>query len=92
MTQQKRSQRAKPGPKTNGQPKTKTHVSIDAHIYLIAKNTGNISHFLNEAAKAFITSKHFRKFLKDWEEDSRVKSYQDQKPLLPQDNSSPQHQ
>lgn len=46
--------------------KIKTHISIDAHLYLIARKTGNISAFLNRAAKAFLNSSDFREYLAEW--------------------------
>jgi len=52
-----------------GQCKKKVHVSIDAHICLIGRNTGNLSAFLNEAAKSFVSSKHFMDYIKKWSEE-----------------------
>lgn len=51
--------------------KVKANVSLDAHIYLIGKNIGNLSALLNEAAKHFISSDaKFKKFLAKIQNDS----------------------
>jgi hypothetical protein len=52
--------------KNKGTPKVKTHVSIDAHVYIIGRHLGNVSALLNAAACHFIQHRHFEEFIKEW--------------------------
>jgi len=57
----------KPGRKPEGTiRKRKTAVTIDEEVYTIARGTGNVSRFINTAARCFAGSKEFRKYVTEW--------------------------